>query len=390
MVDSSPPDPSPDELHSGSADPDDQVARTEPAACADDADQGDLFGSAPSPADTRSNRVGPAPRTGAAKVQPEPPAPHLIALGRELARRFGGRLHLGTSSWNFPGWTGLVWRRDSQPSETELSRNGLAAYAAHPLLRTVSLDRTFYRAVDHATYARLARQVPDDFRFVVKAPAEITDAVLRDPQTGAPVAANPHFLDPERTLDIAVHPLRTGLGSKLAALVFQVPPLSPVWTANRLDFEDRLAALWRAVVPALPPGAVAALELRDPDMVTNSLLDRLALSGVRYGVGLHDRMPSMSAQRAWLDRAGAGDLVCRWNLHQGLKYRQAKARWEPFDRLQAPDPDTRDALARAVVATLLEGYRAFVTINNKAEGSAPLSVVALAEAILRQAESAGA
>lgn len=378
MAESSPPTPLPDD-------------RQPPWAAQDDpTDQGDLFAPDSAPTVERSTPIERASRTGTTKVQPEPPDPHLTALSRELARRFGGRLHLGTSSWNFPGWAGLVWRRDSPTSDTELSRHGLPAYAAHPLLRTVSLDRTFYRAVDHATYARLARQVPDDFRFVVKAPAEITDAVLRDPQTGAPVAANPHFLDPERTLDIAVHPLRTGLGPKLAALVFQVPPLSAAWTSDRHAFEDRLAALWRAVVPALPPGAEAALELRDPAMVTDSLLDRLALSGVRYGVGLHDRMPSMSAQQVWLDRAGAGDFVCRWNLHQGLKYRQAKARWEPFDRLQAPDPETREALARAVVATLLEGYRAFVTINNKAEGSAPLSVVALAEAILREAEAQGA
>ena len=114
------------------------------------------------------------------------------------------------------------------------------------------------------------------------------------------------------------------------------------------------------------------------------------MAGVRYCVGLHDRMPDAATQVAALQRAGAGDFVCRWNLHQGLRYREAKARWDPFDRLQAPDPDTREALARAVVATLMEGYRAFVTINNKAEGSAPLSVVALAEEILRQAEMAGA
>lgn len=354
------------------------------------ADQGDLFGSETAPSADQLRRVELAARASAAKVQAEPPAPSIVALGQALARRFGGRLHLGTSSWNFPGWSGLVWRRGSDPAEADLSRHGLTAYASHPLFRTVSLDRTFYRAVDQATYARLARQVPEHFRFVVKAPAEITDAVLRDPQSGAPLATNPHFLDPERTLDIAVHPLRIGLGPKLAVLVFQVPPLPHAWVSNRLALEDKLASMWRAVVPALPPGAVAALEVRDPAIVTPSLLDRLALSGVRYGVGLHDRLPTMSAQGAWLERAGAGDFVCRWNLHQGLKYRQAKARWEPFDRMQAPDTETREALARAVLASLMEGYRAFVTINNKAEGSAPLSVVALAEEVLRQAEAADA
>ena len=52
-------------------------------------------------------------------------------------------MHLGTSSWTFPGWKGLVW--DGHYSDTQLSKHGLAAYAQHPLFRTVTLDRTFYR-----------------------------------------------------------------------------------------------------------------------------------------------------------------------------------------------------------------------------------------------------
>ena len=311
-------------------------------------------------------------------------------LHQPLTARFGDRLHLGTSSWSFPGWAGLVWKPGEPVSETQLARKGLARYAAQPLLRCVSLDRTFYRAIDATAFERLAQQVPDGFRFVVKAPADITDAALRDPDTGAAMAANPRFLDPQIALDTVVRPAAVGLGQRLGVLVFQVPPLPRSWLDDPVGLMQRLDEFWRQIVPALPSGAVAALELRDAPILVPELFDRLAMASVRYCVGLHDRMPDATTQVAAMQRAGAGDFVCRWNLHQGLRYRDAKARWDPFDRLQAPDPDTREALARAVVATLMEGYRAFVTINNKAEGSAPLSVVALAEEILRQAEMAGA
>ena len=50
-------------------------------------------------------------------------------------------IRLGTSSWFFPGWRGLVY--DGIHPQASLSRLGLAAYAQIPLLRTVSLDRTF-------------------------------------------------------------------------------------------------------------------------------------------------------------------------------------------------------------------------------------------------------
>ncbi len=305
-------------------------------------------------------------------------------LAAQLEASFGKRLHLGTSSWYFPGWAGLVW--DERPySESDLSRHGLAAYARHPLLRTVSLDRTFYRAIDTGTYARLARQTPDDFRFVVKAPAEITDAVLRATDSGAPLQDNPFFLDARRALATAVQPAVQGLGDKLGALVFQISPLPAAWLRNGTALLDRFSALWRAVVPAMPASALTALELRDARMLTPRLMAHLAQHGVRYCVGLHDRMPAVAGQVQAAHAAGAGDFICRWNLHQGLRYNQAKAQWAPFDRLQAPDVQTREALARAVVAALADGHRAFVTINNKAEGSAPLSVVELAKSILREA-----
>ena len=46
------------------------------------------------------------------------------------------------------------------------------------------------------------------------------------------------------------------------------------------------------------------------------------------------------------------------------------------------DPETRRELARVAAAVTQAGYAAHITINNKAEGSAPLSVRALAEQVV--------
>ncbi|MCQ6261324.1 DUF72 domain-containing protein [Alcanivorax sp. MM125-6] len=60
-----------------------------------------------------------------------------------------------------------------------LSREGLDAYARHPLFNAVGLDRGFYRPLSVAQYADHAGQVPAAFRFVVKAPSRVTDALAR-------------------------------------------------------------------------------------------------------------------------------------------------------------------------------------------------------------------
>jgi hypothetical protein len=56
--------------------------------------------------------------------------------------------------------------------------------------------------------------------------------------------------------------------------------------------------------------------------------------------------------------------------------------YEPFDHLQDPDPATRRVLAKVIAATSGAALPVYITVNNKAEGSAPLSVLELARAVL--------
>jgi len=319
---------------------------------------------------------------GPPAVAPARPEPPIQALAARLQARWGGRLYLGTSSWHFPGWATQVWQR-AYP-EAWLSRAGLPAYAQHPLLRCVSLDRAFYRVLDTREYAALASQVPPDFRFVVKAPALLSDAQRRDPTHAAPLGDNPAFLDPDLAARGVAGPAAEGLGDRLGVLVLQMSPLPARWLREPEALHVRLATALQAMQGALAgpaPAARLALELRDPALLTPTLAALLRRLGVRYVLGLHDRMPELQAQLPMLRTTWPGDLVCRWNLQRGQRYAEARDAWAPFDRLRAPDMPTRSALARVMRATLDAGHRAYVTINNKAEGSAPASVRALAAAL---------
>ena len=326
--------------------------------------------------------AAPAAAAGPDAVLPATPDPEVLQLAATLRERHGERLALGTSSWHFPGWSGLVWQRPY--AAALLSSAGLRAYARHPLLRSVSLDRAFYRALDEATYARLAAQAGPGLRFVVKAPAQVTDAVRRDPATGAAVADNPLFLDSALALDACLRPAVRGLGDNLGALVFQLSPLPARLLREPRALLARLEALWCALQAECPATASIALELRDPQLLTPLLAASLKAHGVRLCLGLHDRMPPIDEQLPALRATWPGDLVCRWNLQRGQRYAQARDAWAPFDRLQAPDLPTRRTLARVARATLDAGHRVLVTVNNKAEGSAPLSVIALAQALAGQ------
>ena len=75
-------------------------------------------------------------------------------------------------------------------------------------------------------------------------------------------------------------------------------------------------------------------------------------------------------------------LVARWNLHAGHRYEDAKQAYFPFNRLVQEDPPTRTTLASLAARAAADGRDVFITINNKAEGSAPCSVEKLAAAIM--------
>ena len=351
--------------------------------------QDDLFGPAP---DAPAHAPQPAPSESAAPAAPlrrlrgsagvVSAAADDAAL-KALAQALPPQLRLGTSSWTYPGWQGQVWAGEHSPAQ--LSKNGLAVYAQHPLLRTVSIDRSFYRPLTASEYERYASQVPEDFRFVVKAPSLVTDALVRS-EDGRGRQPNPAFLDANLARSEFVEPALLGLGRKLGALVFQISPLPP---AQLDDMREPLRRL-RAMLLSLPalaaaaPDGVVAVEVRDPQWLTPELVEVLREARATYCLGLHPKLPPLQDQLPLLRALWPGPLVCRWNLHPvhgPYGYEDAERIYAPYDRLHDPDPTTRAALAQVIAGTTRRGQNAFVTISNHAEGCAPATVRALAEQV---------
>jgi len=333
----------------------------------------------PDPDDAAASAKTGRRRAAIPAVAAAAPDPALI----ELAGALPSALRLGTSSWTYPGWIGLVW--DREYPDAQLARHGLAAYAQHPLFRTVSLDRSFYRPLSAAQFAAYAAQVPDEFRFVVKAPALVTDAMLRD-ETGRGMRPNPGFLDAAVAMSSCIEPAVQGLGHKLGALVFQLSPLPAAWLARMPELIERLHALLHAIpdLRSASPDGVIAVEVRDPQWLVPSFVEALRDTGTTYCMALHAKMPRIAEQLPILRACWPGPLVCRWNLnpvHGAFGYETARRQYAPYDRLVDPDPETRAALARVIAGTVGRGQNVYVTLSNKAEGSAPLSVLALAQAV---------
>jgi uncharacterized protein YecE (DUF72 family) len=294
------------------------------------------------------------------------------------ARELPPGLRMGTSSWTFPGWAGLVYA--GSYSASQLARDGLAAYASHPLLRTVGVDRGYYGPVEAATLARYAAAVPADFRFLVKAYDACT--VLRfsgHERHGAQRGRdNPRFLDAAYATDAVVAPFVEGLGAKAGVLLFQFSPQR----ARDLGGSARFAERLHAFLSVLPRGPVYAVEIRNPSLLTQRYAEAVRDAGACHCINVYGNMPEPVAQWRITDGAQAPALVVRWMLGRHLRYESARERYAPFDRVVDPDPRTCQSIAALVRRAAAAGQPAYVVVNNKAEGSAPLSIARLASEIV--------
>lgn len=287
------------------------------------------------------------------------------------ARRLPPSLRLGTSSWSFPGWAGLVY--DRAVSERVLAREGLAAYGAHPLLRTVGLDRTYYRPISASEFRSYADAVPEDFRFLVKADRLLTSPF--DPTPGGIRGRNPFFLDAAYATDRVVGPMLEGLGPKAGPLLLQFPPMS----ANQVDGPEAFAERLGRFLAALPRGPLYAVELRTPALLSETYVRVLQDVGAAHGHVVHPAMSPLQEQMEQVRHIEQPALVVRWMLHAGLRYEAARDRYEPFDRLVDRDEASLETITVAALDALVAERPVFIVVNNKAEGSSPLSVFRLAE-----------
>lgn len=336
--------------------------------------QEDLFGSPQEPAPASPSRKRAGGVTAAAF-----PA-HLY----DLAATLPPLLRMGVSTWSYPGWEGIVW--DGSYADSVLSRKGLTALSQHPLMRTVCIDRTFWRPLTTEQYAQYAAQVPDDFRFMVKCPNAVTDAQIRA-EDGKGQQRNPAFLEPELAVNQFVLPCLEGLGKKLGVLVFQFSPLPWDMFNDLHHFFARLDLLLAAVRQALnhTSHVIVAVEVRDESLQKHpDFVPTLRRHGVTMCLGLHGKMPAIEEQLKVLRHFWPSPLVCRWNLNHSFGpygYPAAQEKHRPFNEIRSPDVRTRAKLAATIHGITGKGQAAFVTISNDAEGCAPLSIDLLAHEV---------
>ncbi|MGK4004816.1 DUF72 domain-containing protein [Sorangium sp. So ce1036] len=338
--------------------------------------------------------TGPAAAGTAAASEPDPMVPVYEDAARVAARLPKG-LHLGTSSWSFPGWQGLVYA--GRHGTEELARNGLAEYARHPLLTTVGIDRSFYAPVPDGDFVRYRAQLPGGFRCVSKALHAVVSQTLQrwqappDDDRGqgagrAEIEPNPDFFSVPLFVSRVAAPLLSVFRAHAGPVLLELPPVGPRHRLPPRAFFERLDAF----LGALPRELTYAVELRERAYFTGEYREILGAHGVAHAYSYWRAMPSPGAQADVVPVSNAPFALVRLSLKPGQRYEAEKRRFDPFNRVVEPDPAMRAEVTRIVCEAAALGAESFVLVNNKAEGSAPLTVRAIAEQVAEAWQARGA
>ena len=305
-------------------------------------------------------------------MSPAEPVLDPVTLER-LRRAIPPNVRFGTSSWNYPGWKGLVYSRDYPASGA--SAEMLGEYARFPLFATVGIDASFYGPLTEKQLRSYATALPPGFPCVSKVWERVTVHTFASPREKARGGErNPDFLNAELFLREVWEPLATHFAGHLGPLVFEFQTIARQEKLSPQGFADRLDAFF----DRLPPEGRYAVEVRNPEFLTPAYFAVLRGHDVAHVFSSWTRMPSLGMQ---LDLAGsvtAGFLVARALLRPGRSYEEAVDAFAPYDRIREPNPELRADLARLVRTAERLRIPAYLLVNNRAEGSAPHTIAAVA------------
>lgn len=277
------------------------------------------------------------------------------------------RLRIGTCSWRFPSWDGLVY---SAPRGINYLREYAQEYD------TVEIDRWFWSLFGEdslslpqpADVERYREAVPDHFVFTVKAPNSLTLTHFYRKRKTDPMKENPYFLSPAllRTFLSLLDPL----GHTLGPIMFQFGYLNK----QMLNSQEAFQLAFQSFAQEMLDGYQYAVEVRNAKYLNEPFFKFLIRNQLSPVLLEGYWMPPISqVYRAWSDLIAEHDTVVIRLLgpdRKGIE-KQTGKQW---DRIVAPRDRELTAIVELTEDLLARGVDVYLNVNNHYEGSAPLTI----------------
>jgi uncharacterized protein YecE (DUF72 family) len=245
-------------------------------------------------------------------------------------------------------------------------------YKGQPLFRTVGNDSTFYRPPTANQLTRYLTQIPEDFEMCFKVWEELTIPIYaKHARYGIRAGqSNPNFLNAQAFIQHVLQPYRDANFQK------HTGPFLFEFQRHGLPAEEFFSRL-DAFLGALPKDFRYAVELRNPGLLGDRYGQILHSHGVAHAYNHWCFMPGLADQHQRMGQFTASFTVLRLLTPLGMTYEAAKKRAAPYNKIVGELPEMRAETVTIVREAVRQRIPAYVLVNNRTEGNAPLTIQAL-------------
>jgi len=281
-------------------------------------------------------------------------------------------LRIGTCSWKYDSWRGLVYSDRKQ-------LNYLEEYSK--IYNTVEIDQWFWSLFGEDKVSlpspfivqEYADSVPENFRFTVKIPNSVTLTHFYKKTKTDSLVKNPHFLSVDLFDQFlkSLQPLRRNLGP----LMFQFEYLNKQKMSSQGEFQERFAAF----IEQVDSNYDYLIEIRNPNYLNQNYFRFLNTIGLGHVFLQGYYMPSITdLYQKYSENIQDLTVIRLHGPDRSDIEKKSKGNWNRIFESKAKE---MEKIAEMVTDLLERKVDIYVNMNNHYEGSAPLSIQRLKKLI---------
>ena len=284
------------------------------------------------------------------------------------------KIRLGTCSWKYDSWQGIVYSEQAK-------KNYLLEYGKK--YDTVEIDQWFWSlfGVDKVSLPlpnvaeEYTNSVPEDFKFTIKVPNSITLTHFYRKVKSSPLEINPYFLSPELfdtflNLLMPMHP-------KIGLLMFQFEYLNKQKMPSQLEFIEKFAGFIEKCNPSFNYG----IEIRNPWYLNKTYFEFLSQFKVGHvflqGYFMPDIAEVFQKYRSMINTLSTIRLhgPDRSDIEE-----KSKGNW---NKIYESRDDELSKIMKVIEEIHSKNLDIYVNVNNHYEGSAPLTIEKIRQALFQ-------
>lgn len=275
------------------------------------------------------------------------------------------KIRIGTCSWKYDSWQGLVY-------SDQAKNNYLLEYSKK--FDTVEIDQWFWSlfGIDKVSLPlpnvvdEYSTSVPEDFKFTIKVPNSITLTHFYRKIKIDPLEINPYFLSTD-LFDTFLNSLKP-MHPKIGLLMFQFEYLNKQKMTSQSEFIENFSGF----IEKCDPNFTYCIEIRNPYYLNKKYFEFLKQYNLGHVFLQGYFMPDIA--QIYQKYRFLIETVSAIRLHGPNRSDIEKKSKGDWSKIYDPKDDELSRITKIIEEIHSKNLDVYVNVNNHYEGSAPLTI----------------